>query len=56
MYEALAARRPCRQDLTTEEVLVILGRQVGAGICAAAHEALLAYLGQGTLVPVSLAA
>jgi HD-GYP domain-containing protein (c-di-GMP phosphodiesterase class II) len=56
IYEALTARRPYRQDLTSEEVSTILAKKLGWGICPVAHEALWVYVRQSGYVPVKLAA
>ena len=56
MYEALAARRPYRQDLTADEVMTIIDRQTGAGLCPDVVAALKTFVAEGTFVPVSLAA
>ena len=56
MYEALAARRPYRSDLSAEEVMTIIDRQTGAGLCPEVVAALKTFVAEGTFVPVSLAA
>lgn len=56
MYEALAARRPYRQDMTSEQVDSILSRNVGSGICPQAYEGLHAYLAGGGYTPMKVAA
>ncbi|MGA2232640.1 MAG: HD domain-containing phosphohydrolase [Tepidisphaeraceae bacterium] len=56
MYEALSAKRPYRQDLSNEEVMSILQRDVGTGICPAVFEALKTYIAGGGYVPAPLAA
>jgi putative nucleotidyltransferase with HDIG domain len=56
MYEALSAKRPYRQDLSNEEVMTILSRDVGTGICPAVFEALKTYIVKGGYVPAPLAA
>jgi putative nucleotidyltransferase with HDIG domain len=56
IYEALTAKRPYRQDLTTEEVSTILGKKVGWGICPVVHEALGVYIARSGYVPMKLAA
>ncbi len=56
MYEALAAKRPYRQDLTNEEVMKILTRNAGDGICPHIFDALKAYLAGGGFVPTAIAA
>ncbi|HEX8913556.1 MAG TPA: HD domain-containing phosphohydrolase [Humisphaera sp.] len=55
-YEALAAKRPYRQDLTAEEVLTIMRRNVGGGLDPAVFEALLGWLARSGYQPVKLAA
>jgi HD-GYP domain-containing protein (c-di-GMP phosphodiesterase class II) len=57
MYEALAARRPYRQDLTPEEVMTILTKNAaGGGICPHVFAALKAWLAVSRYEPVKLAA
>ncbi len=56
MYEALAAKRPYRQDLAPEEVTDILTRNAGAGICTEVFAALKTWLDQSAYKPVRLAA
>lgn len=56
MYEALAAKRPYRKDMTGEEVFAILGRHAGKTICPEAVEALRAFIGQSGFVPYQIAA
>lgn len=56
MYEALAAKRPYRADLTAEEVMTILKKQVGTGICPEAFEGLQTFLATSDFMPVLLAA
>lgn len=56
MFEALASRRPYRQDLTEEEVMDILVRNVGTTIDPACLEALKTFLEKSQWVPVELAA
>lgn len=56
MYEALAARRPYRQDLTGDEVMTILKKNVGGGICPEVFEALVGWLGKSAYQPVKLVA
>jgi HD-GYP domain-containing protein (c-di-GMP phosphodiesterase class II) len=55
-FEALAARRPYRQDLTEEQVMEILVKNVGAGLDAECFEALKVFLEKSQWVPVELAA
>jgi HD-GYP domain-containing protein (c-di-GMP phosphodiesterase class II) len=56
MYEALAAQRPYRKDLTQEEVMTILARNSGDGICPVVFAALKTYLAGGGYVPEKVAA
>lgn len=56
MYEALAAKRPYRQDLTCEEVMSILTRNAGAGICPEVFAALKAWIAASAYQPIKLAA
>ena len=56
MYEALAAKRPYRQDLREGEVLTILQKEAGTGICPHALAGLKTFLSAGTFVPYSVAA
>lgn len=56
MYEALAARRPYRQDLTEEEVMTIMGKNEGTGICPEVFAALKSWLRRSRFEPVKLAA
>jgi len=56
MYEALAAKRPYRQDLSSEEVMTILNRDAGKGVCPEALEALKAFVAESHFVPYQLAA
>jgi HD-GYP domain-containing protein (c-di-GMP phosphodiesterase class II) len=56
MYEALAAKRPYRQDLSAEQVMDILTKNVGGGICPVVFEALKTYLNAGGFVPKAVAA
>lgn len=56
IYEALAAKRPYRQDLTSEEVMTILNREAGNGICPEALEALKAFIADSHFVPFCSAA
>lgn len=55
MYEALAARRPYRQDLSGGEVMDILSRQAGTGVCPAALAALRSFLASTRYTPFDLA-
>jgi HD-GYP domain-containing protein (c-di-GMP phosphodiesterase class II) len=45
VYEALSADRPYRAGLPRDEVMAILRRQTGAGLCPESVEALAVYLG-----------
>lgn len=56
MFEALAARRPYREDLTEEEVMGILMRNVGTAIDGECLEGLKVFLEKSQWVPVELAA
>ena len=56
MYEALAAKRPYRQDLTDEQVMDILTKNTGAGICPNVFAALKTYIANGGYVPAKIAA
>lgn len=56
MYEALAAKRPYRQDLSPEEVMSILTKNSGAGICPEVFAALKTWLDQSAYRPIQLAA
>ena len=56
MYEALAARRPYRQDLTPEEVMTILTQNAGQGICPEVFAALKTWLAASDYKPYQLAA
>ncbi len=56
MYEALAAKRPYRKDLTGEEVMDILTRNVGAGLCPNVFAALKTWLVKSKFQPTKLAA
>lgn len=56
MYEALAARRPYRQDLSKEEVMTILDREAGVGLCPAVIAALKTFLARSNFVPYQIAA
>ena len=55
-YEALAAKRPYRRDLTREDVMAILDKEAGAGLCPAAIEGLKAFLARSHFVPYQVAA
>ncbi|MGA3066153.1 MAG: HD domain-containing phosphohydrolase [Tepidisphaeraceae bacterium] len=56
MYEALAARRPYRQDLTPDEVMDILAKNAGTGICPEVFAALKTWLAKSSFQPIKLAA
>jgi len=47
-FEALASRRPYREDLTEEEVMDILNRSAGTGIDHECFEALKEFLEKGS--------
>lgn len=54
IYEALAAKRPYREDLTPEDVMKILDDQAGEGVCPRALEGLKAFLAASGFVPYEL--
>ena len=56
MFEALASRRPYRQDLTEEQVMETLIRNLGSAIDPACFEALKFFLEKSQWEPVELAA
>jgi putative nucleotidyltransferase with HDIG domain len=56
MYEALAAKRPYRQERTREEALTIIGRETGSGLCPIVVSALKTFLAQSRFVPYQVAA
>ena len=57
MYEALAAKRPYRKDLTDGEVMDILAKNVAnGGLCPAAFEALKVFIARSGFVPFQVAA
>jgi putative nucleotidyltransferase with HDIG domain len=56
MYEALAAKRPYRQDLEPEEVMTILTKNAGPGICPEVFAALKTWLLASDYTPTKLAA
>ncbi len=56
MYEALAARRPYREDLTPEQVMSILDKHCPAGICPEVLAALKVFVDQSGFVPARVAA
>jgi len=55
-YEALAAKRPYRQDLGDQEVHRILAAEAGDKICPEAHQALIEFLRDSDFQPYELAA
>jgi HD-GYP domain-containing protein (c-di-GMP phosphodiesterase class II) len=57
MYEALASKRPYRDDLSAEEVMTILDKNAASGgICPEILAALKKFVAGGTFVPYALAA
>jgi putative nucleotidyltransferase with HDIG domain len=56
MYEALSAQRPYRTDLTGEQVMDILQKNLTGGICPNVFAALKTYLSRGGYVPKPVAA
>jgi HD-GYP domain-containing protein (c-di-GMP phosphodiesterase class II) len=56
MYEALAARRPYRQERSAEEALTIMDRETGKGLCPMVFEALKTFLAESHFVPYQVAA
>ena len=56
MFEALAAKRPYRQDLSEEQVMDILVRNVGAALDPACFEALKVFLEKTHYEAITLAA
>lgn len=56
MYEALAAKRPYRKDLSEGEVFEILAKNAGAGICPCVLDALKTFIASSWFVPYSAAA
>jgi HD-GYP domain-containing protein (c-di-GMP phosphodiesterase class II) len=56
MYEALTARRPYRQDLSQGQVMEILAKNAGPGICPVTFAALKRSLDNGGYVPQAVAA
>jgi putative nucleotidyltransferase with HDIG domain len=56
IYEALTAKRPYRQDLSSEQATTILERDLGTGICPAVYQALQHYLARGGYSPAQIAA
>jgi len=56
MYEALSANRPYRQDLLPDQVMSILTKDAGPGICPEVFAALKTWLNKSEYKPVRLAA
>jgi putative nucleotidyltransferase with HDIG domain len=56
MYEALAARRPYRQDLSEEQVNSILEKHTGPGLCPDTVSALHTFVSRSGFTPFTLAA
>jgi putative nucleotidyltransferase with HDIG domain len=56
MYEALSANRPYRQDLLPDQVMSILTKDAGPGICPEVFAALKTWLARSDYKPVKLAA
>jgi putative nucleotidyltransferase with HDIG domain len=56
MYEALTASRPYRKDLSPTQVMEIMSRNAGPGICPVTFAALRRYLEQGASTPRAIAA
>ncbi len=56
MYEALAAKRPYRKDMSDGQVFDILDMNAGTKICAESVTALRAFLAKNTFTPYQLAA
>lgn len=57
MYEAIAAKRPYRKDLSTDEVMEILRKSsVSGGVCPNAYQALQVFIDKSGFVPYQLAA
>jgi putative nucleotidyltransferase with HDIG domain len=56
MYEALAARRPYRQERTSEEAMTIIDREVGKGLCPVVVAALRTFLAESHFMPHQVAA
>jgi putative nucleotidyltransferase with HDIG domain len=56
IYEALAAKRPYRQERTTEQALTIIDREAGRGLCPVVVSALKTFLAQSKFVPYQVAA
>ncbi|MEQ9460476.1 MAG: HD domain-containing protein [Phycisphaeraceae bacterium] len=56
MYEALAAKRPYRKDLTDGEVFDILNKQIGTKLCPETINALKTFIDQSNFTPYCVAA
>ena len=56
IYEALAAKRPYRKDLTKEEVMNVVIREAGAGLCPTVVAALQTFLAESNFIPYQVAA
>ena len=56
MYEALASKRPYRADMSEVEVMSIIAKNTGAGLCPEIVSALKTFVAGGTFVPYTLAA
>jgi HD-GYP domain-containing protein (c-di-GMP phosphodiesterase class II) len=56
IYEALAAKRPYRQDLTQDDVLNIIKKESGVALCPAIVSALNTFLAQSHFTPFQVAA
>lgn len=56
MYEALASKRPYRQDLSEAEVMSIIEKNTGGGLCPEIVAALKTFVAGGTFEPYRLAA
>ena len=56
MFEALAAKRPYRKDLTREETLTIIDRDTGEGLCPTVVAALKSWLSHSNFTPYQIAA
>ena len=56
MFEALAAKRPYRKDLTREDAFAILARETGTGLCPSVVAALQHFVADSDFIPFQLAA
>jgi putative nucleotidyltransferase with HDIG domain len=56
MYEALAAKRPYREDMTAEQVMDIINKQLNSGLDPKCVEALQVFLAESKFEPVKVAA